>query len=787
MRAVDLKLLRELWQLKMQMLSIALVVATGIMSVMTMRGTYDSLVMAQQNYYAQSRFADLWAPLVRAPQHLMSRIESIAGIELADSRVRAMARLDIEGLDMPAQGLFVSVPELGRPLLNDIVMQQGRYIVSGAPDEVIISENFARARDLRPGDRIRVIINGRSRELDIVGVANSPEHSYAVPPGALFPEDERYGVFWMGRQALGPAFDMDGAFNEIVVRLTPDSNPLAVMRELDELLRPYGGLGSYLRADQLSHQILESELQQNRVTGTVIPAVFLAVAVFLLHLVLGRLITTQRGEIAVLKAFGYSNIAVGLHFLSFALVAVLLGSLLGLVGGYFLGGAMMELYAQYFGIPDLQYRLTPSLLLLAVGVSLLGACTGALSAVRRAVRLPPAEAMQPEAPARFSPGPLEKAGFGRLLSSSSRMILRNLERKPLQACFSALGVSLSLAILVIGMFMYDSIAYMMDLQFRQVQREDVSLNFQENVPDSVRFDLLRLEGVTRVETYRSAPARLRAGHRQEDVGVQSLATDSQLRRIVNADGRILPVPAEGVILSSLLAQKLQVSRGDVLNVEWLDGQRRTADTVVAGIVDDLLGLSVYMSKETMARLSGESNLVSGAWLLVDGHSRAALYARLGQIPAVAGVSSPQTMLAAFESELAETMWISVGFLLGFACIIAVGVIYNGARISLSERGRELASLRVMGFHRREVAILLLGEQALITLLAVPLGCLLGYGLARLIAEGFETDTFRVPFVFNWETYIVATIIVILAALASGLAVRRRLDSFDLVEVLKTRE
>ncbi len=787
MKALNTKLLRELWQLKMQILSIALVVATGIMSVITMRGTYDSLVVAQENYYAESRFADLWAPLVRAPLTIIEKIEKIPGIESIDTRVTLLATLDLEGLDMPAQGRFVSVPELGRPALNDINIRQGRYLSPGYPDEVIISEKFAIARNLLPGDNIRVVINGRSRELNIVGVANSPEHSYAVAPGSLFPEDDRYGVFWMGRETLGAAFDMEGAFNELVATLTPDANSQAVMRSIDENLEPYGGLGSYLREDQLSHQILENELTENRIMGTAIPAIFLGVAVFLLHLVLDRLITTQRGEIGVLKAFGYSNKEVGMHYLMFAVVAVLLGALIGSFGGINLGHGMISLYSQYFDIPDLEYRLTFNLLFIAFIVSVAGACTGAISAVKRAVELPPAEAMRPEAPAKFSPGPFERLGLGKILSSSGRMILRNTERKPVHALLSVIGVAMSLAILLVGMFMFDSINYMMDLQFRIIQREDITLTFKEVVPESAYLELAHIDGVTRVETYHTTAARLRSGQHEEEIAVQGLDPQGMLRRIINANGDEVPVPTSGIVISSLLAKRLKIDSGDEVQIEWLEGKRKHSNIVISGIVEDFIGVSAFMSKASLSSNSGESPVISGAYINVEDQKKDRVYAELKQIPAVAGVAEPENMLASFEQELAETILISAGFLVGFASIIAIGVIYNGARISLSERGRELASLRVLGFHRREVAILLLGEQALVTLMAIPVGYILGYSLSNLIASSIETDAYRIPFIAEIGTYTLATSIVIISAVASGWAVRRRLDNFDLVKVLKTRE
>lgn len=787
MTALHKKLWRETWQLRGQIFSIALVVATGVMSVITMRGSYDTLVAAQADYYRDTRFADVWSFLVRAPQSLTREIESIPGVNAVDSRVTFQATLDLDEVGIPARGLFISVPEIGRPLLNDIVIKRGRYVALGGYDEVIISENFAIARNLLPGDSVTAILNGRARDLNIVGIAISPEQSYVVPPGALFPEDGRYGIFWMGREVLGPAYEMDGAFNEVFVTLSPDANPLAVIKRLDEILAPYGGLGAYGREDQPSHLLMQGELDQNRVMGTVIPAIFLLVAAFLLHLVLGRLIATQRGEIAVLKAFGYTNAEVGRHFLSFAIFAVLSGTALGTAGGIYLGDLYVELYGQYFDFPNLEYQLSPMLLLIAAGACIAGAVSGALLSIRKAIDLPPAEAMRPEAPARFKTGLIERLDRGRVLPSSVRMIVRNVERKPVQGLLSSLGVAMSVAILTIGMFMYDGINYLMELQFQVIQREDLTVTFDENVNDSVRYDLEKLTGVSHVETFRTSAARLHYGHREEEVGIQGLEPGSRLRRIVNADGKILPVPTEGLIISDLLARRLGVAAGDRIRVEMLEGNRRLSELTINGVVEDFIGVAAYMSMESLGYLTRETSAVTGAYLLVDDDKMDQLSLELKAAPVIAGVESPALMLESFRQQLAESLLISIGFLTGFAGIIAVGVIYNGARISLSERGRELASLRVMGFHRREVATLLLGEQALITLLAIPIGWLIGYWLSYAVAVSLETDLYRVPFIVDPRTYLISAGIIILAALASGLIVKRRLDNIRIVDVLKTRE
>ncbi len=787
MRALNRKLLREVWHLKGQFFSIALVVATGIMSVLVMRGSYDSLVDAQQGYYRQTRFAQVWAPVKRAPESLRARLEAIPGVATVDTRISFLSTLDLPGLDMPAQGLFVSLPEHTRPVLNDIELSAGRYFEPGPADEVLISENFSKARKLEPGGSLRAIINGRLRELDVVGVATSPEHTYSVPPGSLYPDDERYGVMWMSREVLGPAYDMDGAFNEALFTLGPNANVDAVTARIDQVLDPYGGLGAYERSEQLSHQILQSELNQNRIMGTAFPVVFLGVAAFLLNLVLGRLITTQRSEIAVLKAFGYSNREVGQHYLMFSLMPVLLGALLGAAVGVWLGQGYIAMYGQYFNFPDLAYRLSASLLTIATLVSVAAAAAGALLAVRRAASLPPAEAMRAEPPARFKASWMEQLGLSRWLSSSGRMIVRNLERKPIQTLLSAVGVALSTAILLMGISMLDGVNYMMDLQFKVIQREDLALSFDNALDASVVRDLQHIAGVTHVEPMRTVPVRLHAGHRQEAVSLQGLDPDGRLRRIIAQTGKVYPLPLQGAVISRILANRLQLKPGDVVRVDVLEGRRRQGSIVIAGVVDDFLGLSASMNLDALQKLVEGPAMLTGAFLSIDEDRRNTVNRYLKTVPGIAGVSSPQSMLESFQKQMDESLYIVIVLLIGFASVIAVGVIYNGARISLSERGRELASLRVMGFRRNEATTLLLGEQAVITLMAIPIGWLLGYFLAYTITESIQSDTYRLPFIVSTTSYAVSALITLLAAIFSGVLVRRRVDRLDLIEVLKTRE
>jgi putative ABC transport system permease protein len=378
-------------------------------------------------------------------------------------------------------------------------------------------------------------------------------------------------------------------------------------------------------------------------------------------------------------------------------------------------------------------------------------------------------------------------GLGRVLSPAGRMILRNVERTPVRSLISAVGVAFSVAILVIGLFMFDGVDYMMDLQFRVAQREDLAITFNQPRSQAVRYDLSHLDGVTRVEPFRAVPVRLRAGHRARETGITGVEPGSRLRQIVTAGGGTQPVPPEGLVMSAYLADQLGIETGDAVTVEVLEGERRTASVPVAGVVEDFLGVSATMSLDALHDLTRGGRAISGAYLAVEESERAALNARLKELPVVASVASPAQMLASFEEQLAEGLFIGVFFILLFSGVISVAVIYNGARVALSERGRELASLRVLGFSRREVAVLLFGEQALTTLLGIPLGWGLGYLLAAAVSAGLQTESYRIPLIIEPPTFVWAAVLTVVAAVLSGLIVRRRLDRMDLVEVLKTRE
>ena len=780
-------MLRELWHLRGQVLAAALVVACGIAAFVAMRGTWHSLVVAQQDYYASYRFADVFAGLKRAPLEVAQRIRAIPGVATVDTRVVADVTLDVPGLDEPATGRLVSIPERREPMLNDLALSEGRYVEPGRGDEAIASRTFAEANGLRVGDSIGAVLNGRWTKLTIVGLALSPEYIYEIGTGVVFPDNRHFGVLWIGRPALAAAFRMDGAFNDVALTLAGGATEQDVIDRLDRLLEPYGGLSAYPRRDQVSHRILADEFGEIGITSTWIPGLFLGVAAFLLYTVLSRLVSTQRAQIGLLKAFGYSDRAVGLLYLSFAVATVAIGTGAGIALGIYLGGLTTDLYAGYFHFPRLAFEAPPSVLLEAVLIALAAASVGALAAARRAAALPPAEAMRPEPPASFRAGMIERSGAARLLPPALRMIVRNLARQPWRAALSVLGIALAIGMMVVGHFGIDASGHLMHVQLDVVKRDDVTVTLREPRESSAREELAQLPGVLRAEGFRTAPVWLRNGHRSKKVALVGVDADATLHRLVDRELRRVDLPPDGVVLGRKLAEILGLAVGDAVVVEVLEGARPMRQVPVAAVVDEYLGLGAYMDRSALARLLREDRLVTGAWLRIDPAHAQQLYARLKQIPAVAGAEVKATVRKVVQDSLDRAFEMFSRVIVGFAAVIVAGTIYNSARIALAERGNELASLRVLGFRQREVVTILLGEQALLVAAAVPPGLAIGYGLAAALVPVFDREMFRLPLVITKLTYAWATLAAIVAALLSGAIVARRIRGLDLIAVLKTRE
>ena len=785
MKALNRKLLRDIVSFKGQVAAISVIIGAGVMVLILFATTLDAINHTRDNFYRDYNFAQVFSEITRAPESVSDRIRDISGVNIVETRVRAPVRLSVEGFEDPVQGEIVSIPDGRQPQLNRLYLREGSVPEPSFLKQVVVNEPFAQAHGLRAGHTLKAIIKGRMETLTITGIALSPEYVYQIGPADLIPDYERYVVLWMNRRALAGAFGMEGAFNNLNLTLQAGADKQAVIDAVDHVLGPYGSIGAYGRHDQTSNRFLEEELNQLRVMTIVLPMIFLGVSAFLLNVLMARIVRTQRQQIAVLKAFGYSNAVVGGHYIMLTALIVGMGSFLGVVLGAWAADAMSGLYAEYFRFPELSFRLRPGTIILAVAVALGAGLLGTSRAVAGAVGQAPAEAMRPPAPERFTRGLLEKSFLGKILDQSGRIILRNLSRHPFKALMSILGIGLSGSLLLLGSYQFGSVGHMLDIQYRLVQKMDVQLTFNEPTSLNARAGLIALPGVYYVETYRSVPVRLTHNRVQYRTSILGLDEVPVLRVVLDHDHQPVSLPPEGLLMTGYLAGYLGAVPGDLVTVEIMEGRRQTIELPLAGTVNEPIGVNAYMERGALNKIMGEGPAISGAWLLTDETMHDRLFDKAWEMPGVAGIGLISRAETNIRGYIEDTVLIFMAILLILAGSIAFAVVYNNARVAFAERARELATLRVLGFTRAEVAWILIGEIGLISLLSIPVGWTLGTVFALLLNHAMSTDLFRLPFVVSPQIFAFSAGGVLLASALSIFFIAGKLRRLDMVLALKT--
>lgn len=786
LQALDRKLLRDLWRLKTQVVAIALVLACGVAIFLTVAGMQRALEATLDDYYGRQRFADLFANAKRAPRSLVEEIRAIDGVRAAEARVAGWVVLNLPGRDAPASGRILSLPPDGA-VLNIPLPIAGRMPDPDMPEEVAVSARFAEANNYRSGDRFEAIADGKRLSLTITGTLRSPEFIYALPPGGLMPDDEGFGVIWMPERTAAATFGQTGAFNDLAMALRRDADVRHVKREVDLLLDPWGGTGSYERDRQVSHSFIDAELSQLRSMALILPPIFFGIAAFLVNMVLGRVVTLERSEIGLLKALGYSKWEIALHYLLLAALVAVIGILLGWLVGTWLGNGMARLYAQFFDFPWLVRAGTLDVYAISGLIGLAAAGIGAIRAAMAAARLPAAVAMSPPAPPRFRRGIVDRMASALRLTQPAMMVLRGIMRWPLRSALTSLGLAFGVAVLVSSSFLTDAMDAVIDSAFFRSNRQHVVLALGHEASLQAVHDAYHLPGVLSVEPQFDLPITFHNGPRSKQAAISARPPGMSLVRTLDDQDRVVQLPEKGLLMSQSLARQLELQLGDTVLVEISDSREGTFEVPVTGITKQYLGLGAYMTMDALSRRLREDVRVTALNLWLDLDQLPAFRAAIKEMPALASAVMLTEVRDSFRDTIRENIRRNTILFVSIAVLITAGVAYNGARIQLSERARELASLRILGFTRAEVSSILLGETAVLALIAQPVGWAIGWAISWSMVNGFDSDLYRLPLVLDPASYANASLIALAATGAAALLVRRRLDKADLVAVLKTRE
>lgn len=784
MSPLNRKLARDMLHRWMQVVAIALVMSCGVATIVAAVGAYRSLSETRSAFYERYRFATIFASATRAPLHLRQSLSAIDGINAVELRVAKSIVIDVEGMIEPAGGVVVSLPASSEAAVNALYLRSGRWPDPEMP-EVAVLESFALANSMGPGSRLNVILNGRKRELSVTAIVLSPEYIYAIGPGDMVPDQRRFGVIFMPQRPLAALFDMEGAFNDVVVSTRYGSSLAPIIDQIDTLLEPYGGRGAVARTEQLSHAYVDNELTQLRAMAVIIPPLFLAISAFLVNMILTRMVELEREQVGLLKAVGYGSFAVAWHYAKLTLVIVLLGVLIGSVSGMLLGRGLTRLYGDFFSFPFLVFRDAPDLYVISGGLSAAAALAGSARAIHGVTRLPPAVAMHPPAPPRYRAVFAGKRNSW--LSQLTLMSVRHLLRWPIRAALTTLGTASAVALLVTAQFSYDSVALMIDTVFFRTERQDATILFAAPAAPSALLSVSRLPGVMRVEGFRATEVVLRKNHREKRLTIVTIPEEADLTRVLDREFRPIAPPTSGLMVSDRVASILQLQIGDLVEAKLLEFGERTVMVAVTSIARSYVGLGVYMHPDALDRMIGQGPRLSGVRIAVDPIAQTQLYTAIKATPVIGGIALQSVSQRRFRETIEQNITIMTGFYLGLAVIVTFGIVYSSARIQLSEHARELASLRVLGFFPSEVTRVLLTELAVVVLLAQPLGWLLGSMFSWFVVKGFESDLFRIPFAIDRSSFAIASLVVIVIAVATALIVRWRIEKLDLIRVLKTRE
>ena len=786
------KLRRDLFAAKGMLLAIVSIIALGTSNFVAMVCSYQNLTRAQQSYYADCFMADFWVNVKKVPIAELQRLKEIPGIDRLRPRIVFEATADIPGELKPVSGKIVSMPRQPSGEINGLTIRSGSYFSGRKGPEVILNEDFAEHHNLQPGDRLHLLLNNRRQELVVVGTAISAEFVYLLGPGGLVPDPSGYGIFYVQDDYAEDIFDFQEACNEIVGLLRRDSHVRVarVLEQIENELEPFGVLDTIPRERQTSNWFLTSEIEGLKVTATVLPSVFLGVAALILNVLMTRLVEQQRTVVGTLKALGYSNREVSLHYLGFGLAVGVAGGLLGIAAGIGLAELLTMVYREYYIFPQLINQPGPVPLLSGMAMSLLFALAGTIRGVRAVMRLSPAEAMRAKPPVRGRTILLEHwTWFWRKLDFRWHMVLRDLERNRMRTFVGIVSSSVGAALLVVSFVSWDSMNELVEFQYEKVLTSDFDLTFKEDQHYGAVLEAKRFPGVDEVEPLFVMPCKYRNGHYKKQGAIMGILPNARMTVPRDIDGNPVSVPTNGVMLSRKMADMLDVQAGHLLTIEPVRGDRRPRQIVVSRVIDSYLGMMAYADWAYLNHLFGEEGAISSLQLKVspDPAETAAFYRTIKQLPAIQSVAAIREQKEQLSDVLIEQMLASLVVVIIFAGLIYLGSILNSSLISLAERKREIATFRVLGFTTQEVGSIFFRESLCVNVAGTLCGLPLGYLLSRGMISLYDTELFRLPMLLSWQSCAITVCLGVAFTGIAHLPVRRAIRKLDWLDALNVRE
>lgn len=789
---LDTKLRRDLWRNKGLLLAVISIIALGAGTLVGIVSTYFNLIEARDSFYRRCNMADFWVDLRRAPDTLLPRLADLPGISRLSSRISKQVIIDMPGVREPLGGLVLSLSEDIAGAVNSVVLRSGAWFSGKNADEVLVTEKFAEARGLVPGDAVHLLAGGGRKKFRIVGTVIAAEFIYLVPPGAIADLPGNYAVFYMPQRVAAETFGMEGAFNQVtgnfdgIGKAAPEAVLAAIECELDSA----GVIASYTRELQFSNMTLSSDLAGLQTMAFMLPSIFFGVAALVLNVLMLRLAEQQRTTIGTLKALGYDNASLFRHFTLFGGAAGLLGGLAGLALGRWIMVFFTESYAQFYVFPDVPETFYLWLNLFGVLAAVAVAVVGSVRGVGKVTALEPAEAMRPPAPSVSGAILLEKLpALWKRLDFRWQMVLRSVFRNRGRTAVAVGSAALGSSMVVLAFGTLDSMNEMIRFQFTRVVCADYRLQFTDPVPESVAYSVASFPGVSSLEASLDLSGTFASANGSKRGSITAMSPASLLTRLVGQGGEPVQLPPGGLLMSSWLAEKLGVVAGDTVLFTPVRGVRRVVALPVAGIIDSLFGMPVYADRRWLAEILGCGDAITRIEMCgaTDAASRDALFRAVKQMPRLEALGQIAQDRDAIQTQINSALGGMAASLIFFAAIIYFGSILNGALISMAERKREIATFRVLGYTPSETGAVFLRENLLTTipgaLLGIPVGMFLNLGMCAQYAN----DSFRVPAYLSPASMVLTLFLSLLFALGAHAVIHLLILRLQWQEALSMKE
>lgn len=786
------KFYRDLGESKGQFISVLAVVVIGVMFYTGLYSALEGLSVAGREYFAEYRMGDLWGSMYRAPEGVVKRIEAVPGVKMVTGRVVQDVRISMEARE--AMVRLISLPDEKVNVVNDIQLKSGSYFSKDVGNQCIVSEDFFKAHKLAIGQTIEPIVSGDRVKLKIVGTAKSPEYTYEIREASeLIPDPERFGVVYVKKSYLQSVLDFKGSINDISVLLEQQSDIKKVRDQMEKVLTQYGLTGIVEKKDQLSYSMFNTDVSSLESIAAIFPMLFFIASAVIIYITMTRMIENQRMLMGVLKALGYSNLDIMLHYQTYPLLVGILGSIIGvLIGVFFVGEALLNLFNMIYNLPTRETAVHLSIVLPAAFLGLSFCVAAGYNACRKELHLVPAESMRPKPPASGKKLFLENLRLlWKNINFSWKIIFRNLFRYKKRSAMASIGIIFSTVLLLVAMGFQNSIDYLMQKQFYDIQRFDIKINLSGMMNADELNYIKSMDHIKSVEPILESGMEITSGWRKKDIGIVALGSESKLYGVFDKSGNPITPPGDGILLPVRLMDKLDLQTGDKVYLRsFYPGKNEDKDrkaAIVKGVASQFIGESAVFSTAYLNYLLGEGVVANGAYIkLEDPKYEKEVMESLKDILTISTIQSKSEVIANTEKTLQSMMGIIVFMVLG-AGILAFAVIYNITNINIFERRREIATLSVLGFTSGELKSIVFNENFFLSIFGALAGILPGRFVTYFVITMQASDTMYIPAVLNPSSYFIAVFMIIVFTIMANLLLTRKILSINMVESLKSAE